>query len=202
MNTSDFTEKVNEALKAAQDLALSSENVEITPLHMAAVLFDDATGVAVSVCRKAGASVDGVKRGLAAAVAKLARQSPPPESLSPNSSLIRILRAAQAAAKKAKDSHVSADHVLVALVSSNDKALKTVFDANGLTSESVSSAVEAIRGGRPITTASSDAVFDALEKYGTDLCALAEEGKLDPVIGRDEETSRVVQVLARRTKVR
>jgi ATP-dependent Clp protease ATP-binding subunit ClpB len=202
MNTSDFTEKVNDALKAAHDLALSNNNVEIAPLHMAAALFDDATGLATSVCRKTGASVDSVKSGLTTAVNKLAKQTPPPETLSPNSSLIRILRAAQASSKKSKDTHVSVDHVLVALVNSNDKPLRAVFDQAGLTADAVSAAVESIRGGRPVTSATSDQTFESLDKFGVDLVALAEQGKLDPVIGRDEVTARVIRVLSRRTKVR
>lgn len=95
LNTSDFTEKVNQALKDAHDLAMTHSNAEIAPLHMAASLFEDATGVAVSVCRKVGCSVESVKSGITTALGKLAKQSPPPESLSPNSALIRILRAAQ-----------------------------------------------------------------------------------------------------------
>ena len=199
---SEYSERVNECLKAAHDLALTRENVEITPLHMAAAMFDDATGLAASVCRKVGASVDSVKSSLSMAISKLAKQSPPPESLAPNSSLVRILRAAQASAKKTKDSHTSVDHVLVALVNSNDKPVKAVFDSCGLTADAVSAAVESVRGGRPVTSATSDQTFESLEKFGVDLVGLAEQGKLDPVIGRDEVTALVIRVLSRRTKVR
>ena len=91
---------MRKSLSAASELALSRENPEIAPLHMASVMFEDAAGVAASVCRKAGASLESVRSALSAALTKLPKQSPPPDTLSPNSALIRVLRAAQAASKK------------------------------------------------------------------------------------------------------
>ena len=104
------------------------------------------------------------------------------------------------AAKKAKDSHVSVDHVVLALATSNDSITRSVFESCGVKGDDLQKSIDAVRGGRPVSSSTSDQNFESLEKYGVDLVALASQGKLDPVIGRDDCIARVVRVLSRRTK--
>ena len=111
-----------------------------------------------------------------------------------------LLFAAAGAAKKAKDSHISVDHVVLAMATSNDSTTRSVFESCGVKGEALQKTIDAVRGGRPVSSSTSDQNFESLEKYGVDLVALASQGKLDPVIGRDDCIARVVRVLSRRTK--
>jgi ATP-dependent Clp protease ATP-binding subunit ClpB len=200
MDVSKFSEKAREALKVADELARSKGHPELCPLHLASAVWGDETGLARSLCAKSGCAIDAVRAALNAAVAKLPTQSPPPDIISPNSAVIRVLRAAEASAKALKDSHASVDHLIVALANCNDKPLRAALEAGGVKADALAKAVETVRGGRPVTSSKSDQMFDSLEKFGVDLVALAEQGKLDPVIGRDDVVARVVRILSRKTK--
>lgn len=129
---------------------------------------------------------------------KLPRQDPAPTSVSPDTALIKLLRAAQSRQKKEKDSHLAVDHVLVELVKHSD--LVGIFRTNGLDLAALQKAIKETRKGHAVTSKNAEQTYDSLSKYAHDLVKDAEEGKLDPVIGRDDEIRRVVRVLARRTK--
>ena len=140
-----------------------------------------------------------IRQAIQRAILKRPTQSPPPQEASLSSTLQRVIQRAMAAAKSNGDSLVALDHLLVA-VYDVDKSTKDVLESAGLTKKMVVDATKEIRGGRKVTSTSAEETYEALEKYGIDLVKAAEEGKLDPVIGRDEEIRRIIQILCRRTK--
>jgi ATP-dependent Clp protease ATP-binding subunit ClpB len=137
-----------------------------------------------------------VKRALQRIIVRLPAQSPPPDDISLASETLRMLREAQSLQKTMHDSYVAQDHILTALVKAPSMA--TVLKEASLTEATVITAIEQIRGNRRIESRSAEQGFDALSKYAVDLTALAEEGKIDPVIGRDNEIRRVIRILCRR----
>jgi ATP-dependent Clp protease ATP-binding subunit ClpB len=161
-------------------------------------LVNDKDGLFRQIIAKCSVDVQGVERALSKALVRLPQQEPAPEVISPNRNFLTLLQKAQEAQRANDDSHLAIDHLIVALVGNAE--MKTVLDESGLTKAAVENAVKGIRGGRKVTGANAEDTYEALEKYGQDLVKAAIEGKLDPVIGRDEEIRRVVQVLARRTK--
>jgi len=137
-----------------------------------------------------------VKRALQRIIVRLPAQSPPPDDISLASETLRMLREAQSLQKTMHDSYVAQDHILTALVKAPSMA--PVLKEASLTEATVITAIEQIRGNRRIESRSAEQGFDALSKYAVDLTALAEEGKTDPVIGRDNEIRRVIRILCRR----
>lgn len=137
-----------------------------------------------------------VKRALQRIIVRLPAQSPPPDDVSLASETLRVLRDAQSLQKTMHDSYVAQDHILTALVKAPSMA--PVLKEASLTEAALVTAIEQIRGNRRIESRSAEQGFDALSKYAVDLTALAEEGKIDPVIGRDNEIRRVVRILCRR----
>jgi len=137
-----------------------------------------------------------VKRALQRIIVRLPAQSPPPDDISLASETLRMLREAQSLQKTMHDSYVAQDHILTALVKAPSMA--AVLKEASLTEATVITAIEQIRGNRRIESRSAEQGFDALSKYAVDLTALAEEGKIDPVIGRDNEIRRVIRILCRR----
>mmetsp|Transcript_3787 Transcript_3787/g.14035 ORF Transcript_3787/g.14035 Transcript_3787/m.14035 type:complete len:924 (-) Transcript_3787:141-2912(-) len=198
LNTSTFTDKTNEMLAKAEEIGMEYAHSQLTPLHLAAALFNDPRGLASTVCEKAGGLPDEVRVGLAAALKKLPSQDPPPDSVQPGSQCVRLLRAAQKLQKESGDSHLAVDHVLHALA--NEKSLKSVFSTAGLAQGPLIDSLKAMRKGRPVTSRNAEDTYDALDKYARNIVKDAADGKLDPVIGRDDEIRRCVTVLARRTK--
>ena len=193
-----FSEQLAHALQTAQTRAHNAGNAAIEPLHLALALFGASDGLARSLSEKAGANSVGIVTDLDEAVSKLPTQSPAPLRLQPSQALIGLLQAAEADRSQRGDEVLTVDTVLLHLV--NAPGVGKIFANNGLTRDALHGVAESARGGRTATGANPEGSFDALEKYGHDLVGDARDGKLDPVIGRDEEIRRVVRILSRRTK--
>jgi ATP-dependent Clp protease ATP-binding subunit ClpB len=200
MDIEKFTERARGFLQAAQTIAIREFHQQLTPEHLLKALLDDEEGAAAGLIRAAGGDDKAAKTALELDLAKLPKVSGggagQPQA---TPALVRILDAAQRAAEKAGDEYVAQDRLLLALAASDGAAAKSLRTA-GATPQALEKAVADIRKGRKVTSQNAEANFDALKKYARDVTALAREGKLDPVIGRDEEIRRTIQVLARRTK--
>src|SRR5271163_2044239 len=200
MDIQKFTERARGFLQAAGTIAIREFHQRITPEHLLKALLDDEEGAAAGLIRTAGGDP---KAALAAVEADIARipkvQGPGSGQPQITPELVRVLDGAQQTATKAGDEYVAQDRLLVALAASNTPAGKALKSA-GAAAQALEKAVADIRKGRKVTSQNAEANFDALKKYARDVTALAREGKLDPVIGRDEEIRRTIQVLARRTK--
>lgn len=170
----------------------------IAPSHVAVALFEDESGLTRNIINKAGGDADLIERLVRQLVHKLPQQSPPPENLGFSSSLLTCFHAAQDIQRKQNDTHTALDHVLLGLL--KDKEIATVFTQGKVKQKDLELAVHNVRGGRRVESRSDDDNYDALSKYAIDLVALAESGKIDPVIGRDDEIRRVIRILSRRTK--
>src|SRR4051794_38053170 len=198
MQADRFTTKSQEALSAALSLAASGRNPEAAPEHLLAALLDQADGFVPRVVRKLGTTPDAVRADVEAALAKL----PPLASADePRTSreLLGVLRAAEQEAGALRDEYISVEHLLLSLAASGGKAGEALR-RNGVTKQAALAAVEELRGPHRVTDQSPEEKYQSLEKFGRDLTDAAREGKLDPVIGRDDEIRRVIQVLSRRTK--
>ncbi|KAH3758782.1 heat shock protein [Pelomyxa schiedti] len=198
MDTAQFTEKASEGLSKAQRIALENSAPEVAPPHLAVALFSDETGLARQLYAKAGGDFNSVGSALKRLVEKQPKQDPPPSRLSPGGSMMRVLRTALELQTKQKDSHVAVDHLLIALYA--DKEVGAALQAGGVSKYQIEKTISQFRGTRKVEGQNPEDSYNALEKYGHDLVAMAEQGKLDPVIGRDEEIRRVIRILARRTK--
>jgi len=198
LNPKSFTEKTNEYIGKAQELAEEGKNSQIMPLHLAVALFQDETGLARQIAKKANVDPQNIERSLKRGLVRLPVQDPPPPQIGMGNEFVKVLRAAQEIQKKQEDSHLAIDHLIVALA--QDKDVSKLLAEGGLSSAMVEKAVKEVRGGRKVESKSAEDTYEALSKYGVDMVQLAEEGKLDPVIGRDDEIRRVVRVLSRRTK--
>lgn len=202
-----MTEKVIEMINAARDLAIDNCNTQITVLHVASVIFKEENEFGGRVLLKASdnnISMVELNRLLRQQLQKLPQQKPAPTNIGLDSGLEKLIHNATRKAKKNGDSHIALDHFIEELFNSdNDKNFTNLIKSNfspHLTAAKVSAAVQAMRGNKKVTSAKAENSFEALLKYGNDLVELAHEGKLDPVIGRDEQIRRVIQVLSRRTK--
>lgn len=194
----EFTDKVNESLKAAHDQAREFSHPTVGPVHLAVALFEDAEGLARQVAEKAGADPQQVTRNLKRAMIKIPSQTPAPEDVTIDQAMVRVLRAGTDLQRKNGDSHLAVDHLLQALA--GDSNVGSIFQSSGLVKNRLEEAIKSIRGNKKVTSKGAEGTYDALNKYGMDLVAAAETGKLDPVIGRDDEIRRVIRVLSRRTK--
>ncbi len=199
MNPDRFTIKSQEAIRAASELAETRRNPQVTPEHLLTVLLEQEGGIVAPVLRKLGVSPEEVRREVGPALDALPTISSGGEAAGPSSELVAVLRAAEHEMRELKDEYVSAEHLLLSLSGHNSKAGEALR-ALGATKAALLEAIEQVRGAHRVTDQNPEDKFQALEKFGNDLTARAEEGKLDPVIGRDEEIRRVVQVLSRRTK--
>ena len=194
-----FTLKSQEALQAAQAHAQEKGNPQLGPEHLLWALIQQKDGVVLPVLQKLGADIQVLARDLAAAVAKLPRVQGEAElHLSPV--LSRILEDAQKEADQFKDEYVSTEHLLIALTSAKNEPVAKLLQAQGVTRDAILKVLVSIRGSQKITDPNPEEKYQALQRYSRDLTDLARKGKLDPVIGRDEEVRRVVQILSRRTK--
>jgi ATP-dependent Clp protease ATP-binding subunit ClpB len=200
MDIEKFTERARGFLQAASTIAIREYHQRLLPEHLLKALLDDPDGAAAGLIRAAGGDPAKVRASVDQAVARLPKVSGSGAGqpmLSPE--LVRVLDAAEQAARKAGDDYVAQDRLLVALANAEGAAGAALRGA-GATAQVLERAVAEIRKGRKVTSQAAEDTFDALSKYARDLTALAREGKLDPVIGRDEEIRRTIQVLARRTK--
>jgi ATP-dependent Clp protease ATP-binding subunit ClpB len=200
MQPDKFTIKSQEAIQAAQSLAHERGNPEITPEHLLAVLLEQEGGIVSPLLAKVGAPGDSVRRRVTAALEKLPSVSGAAASQSvPSGELVRVFQAAEREASALKDEFISTEHLLIALADSQGEAGATLRDF-GAQRDAILSALAEVRGPHRVTDPNPEDKYQALERFGRDLTELAEQGKLDPVIGRDEEIRRVIQVLSRRTK--
>ncbi len=200
MDIEKFTERSRGFIQAAQTIAIREFHPQLTPEHLLKALLDDEEGAASGLIRAAGGDDRAVRAAVEQELAKQPKVSGSGAS-QPQATpgFVRVLDAAQRAAEKAGDEYVAQDRVLLALAGSDGAAARALGRA-GATPQALEKAVADIRKGRKVTSQNAEANFDALKKYARDVTALAREGKLDPVIGRDEEIRRTIQVLARRTK--
>jgi ATP-dependent Clp protease ATP-binding subunit ClpB len=199
MNQDRVTEKSLEALQAAQRLAAKFNHQQIDVEHVLLALLDQEHGLAASILNKAEVAVDAVKIKLQRELEKSPRVSGGNENIGISSRLNRVLGVAEDEAKKMKDDYVSVEHLLLAMLDDSGSAGR-IFKEFKLTRASLAKAIQDVRGHQRVTTQNPEATYESLEKYGRDLTQMAKLGKLDPVIGRDEEIRRVIQVLSRRTK--
>ena len=200
MDIEKFTDRARGFLQAAQTIAIREYHQQVTPAHLAKALLDDAEGAASGLIRAAGADPARVKQALEAALAKLPKVSgggAGQPQFTPD--IVRVLDAAQQQAAKAGDAFVAQDRLLVALAASEGETGRAFRDA-GADPQRLEKAVADLRKGRTVNSQNAEESFDALKKYARDITEAARQGKLDPVIGRDEEIRRSIQVLARRTK--
>ena len=198
MDMQRFTEKAQEAILAARSLATRGGQQAIEPEHLLAALLDQEGGAFTAVLGKAGVPAQGLRDKLRQELARLPKVSGTGEP-HPGSRLNRVLLAAEDEAKPFKDEYFSVEHLLLALLADGGAAGRLLKDA-GLTKDRALAAIKEVRGNARITSPNAEETYQALEKYGRDLTEAARKNKLDPVIGRDEEIRRVVQVLSRRTK--
>jgi len=202
MNVDRMTENVQQALNAAYTRALNERNTQTTPEHLLAAMLEQEKGVAADVLAKAGVDVPALRRKSDEAIGQLPRLSGPSADSSQvhvSSELTRLLSAADAEAKALQDDYVSVEHLLLALVASSGPGAQLLKNL-GLSRDRLLTALRAVRGNQRVTSQNPEGTYKSLERYGRDLTAEAERGKLDPVIGRDDEIRRIVQVLSRRTK--
>ncbi len=200
MDIEKFTERARGFLQAASTIAIREFHQQLAPEHLLKALLDDEEGAAAGLIRAAGGDDRAAKAGVEAELAKLPKvQGGGAGQPQVTPTLVRVLDAAQQGATKAGDEYVAQDRLLVALAASDTPAARALRAA-GATPQALDKAVADIRKGRRVDSANAEQNFEALKKYARDVTALAREGKLDPVIGRDEEIRRAIQVLARRTK--
>ncbi len=199
MDPNRFTEKSLEALQAANRLAAKMNHQQMDVEHLLLALLDQERGLTASLLAKAEVSVDAVKIKVHRELEKLPRVTGGSGDVGMTSRLNRLLGQAEEEAKKLKDEYVSVEHLLLAMLDDSGTAGK-ILKEFGLNRSRLSSALQQVRGHQRVTSQNPEATYEALERYGRDLTQLAAQGKLDPVIGRDEEIRRVIQVLSRRTK--
>ncbi|MBL9048784.1 MAG: ATP-dependent chaperone ClpB [Tabrizicola sp.] len=199
MNLEKFTERSRGFLQAAQTIAMRDSHQRVLPDHLLKALMDDDQGLAANLIRKAGGSPEQVNAAINASIAKLPKVSGGDGQTYIDPSLVRVLDEAEAVAKKAGDSFVPVERLLTALALVNTRA-KDALTAGAVTAQGLNSAINEVRKGRTADSASSEDTMEALKKYARDLTEAAREGKIDPIIGRDEEIRRAMQVLSRRTK--
>ena len=200
MNLNTFTEKAQEALVAAPRLAASLSHAQVEPEHLLVTLGEQAGGIVPALFQKLGQPAGPIALALKDSLGRLPKAHGGSEpGVSPR--LRAVLEQAQAEATAMQDQYVSTEHLFLAIVSEKGRApAAELLRGRGVTREAVLRALTEVRGTQTVTDQTPEGKYQALEKYGRDLTTLAEQGKLDPVIGRDEEVRRVIQVLARRTK--
>ncbi len=200
MNIEKYSERVRGFLQSAQTNALAQGHPQFVPEHVLKVLLDDDQGMAASLIDRAGGSAKDAKLANDSALAKLPKVSGGNGSISLSQPLAKVFTTAEEAAKKAGDSFVTVERLLQALIIETSAATSGILSKAGLTAAKLNQVINDIRKGRTADGANAEAGFDALKKYARDLTADARDGKLDPVIGRDDEIRRTIQVLSRRTK--
>ena len=202
MDPNRFTEKVQEAIRSAQSIAVRYGNQQVDAEHLLLALLDQEGGLATSIFNKADVNGPALRRRLEDEINRLPKVSGPggaSDQVYITSRLQRILTQAEDEAKRLKDEYISVEHLLLALVDDSGAAGRILKEFN-VTRDRLMRALQEVRGSQRVTSANPEATYEALERYGRDLTQLAAQGKLDPVIGRDDEIRRVMQVLSRRTK--
>jgi ATP-dependent Clp protease ATP-binding subunit ClpB len=199
MDLSKFTERSRGFVQAAQTIATRDSHQRLAPEHILKALMDDEEGLASNLITASGADAKAVKQAVDIALGKMPKVTGDAAQTYLDGATTRVLAEAEALAKKAGDSFVPVERILMALCMVKSGA-KTALEAGNVSAQGLNSAINDLRKGRTADTASAEDGYDALKKYAQDLTARAEEGKIDPIIGRDEEIRRAMQVLSRRTK--
>jgi ATP-dependent Clp protease ATP-binding subunit ClpB len=202
MDFNRFTEKMQEAVRAAQSIAVQHGNQQIDVEHLLLALLEQEGGLAPSILNKADIKVDSLRARVQQEVDRMPKVSGTagaPDQVYVTQRITKLVTQAEEEAKRLKDEFTSVEHVLLAITDDSGPAGK-IFREFGVTRERLMRALQEVRGSQRVTTQNPEATYEALEKYGRDLTQLAGQGKLDPVIGRDDEIRRVIQVLSRRTK--
>ncbi len=200
MNIEKYTERARGFIQSAQQMALGRGHQQFAPVHLLKVLMDDDQGLASGLIDRAGGDSKAVRAGVEAALNKIPQVSGDGSQLYLSRELARVFDTAESAAQKAGDSFVTVERMLLALVIDKDTDAGRILSSAGVTPNALNQAIETIRKGRTADSASAESQYDALKKYARDLTQAVRDGKLDPVIGRDEEIRRTIQVLSRRTK--
>src|SRR5215475_11234697 len=201
MNFEKFTDRARGFVQSAQSLALREGHQQFAPEHLLKVLLDDPEGLAAGLIDRSGGNSRQALRAVEALLAKRPKVSGGGAGqiyLDP--ALARVFDAAEKAGEKAGDSFVTVERLLLALALEKDSEAGKILSQAGVTPQKLNAAIEALRKGRTADSATAENAYDALKKYARDLTQAARDGKLDPVIGRDEEIRRTIQVLSRRTK--
>ncbi|KAG8935918.1 hypothetical protein FRC02_005673 [Tulasnella sp. 418] len=200
-----LTNKSAETIAAALHLAVENSHAQTHPVHLAAALLNetDANGkseqsIFQTAITKAGGDNTRVNRGIQRLLVRIPQQTPAPASPEPTEATHGVLVKADGIRRKMHDQYIAQDHLVMALI--QDNSITQVLNEAGIKPDDVKKALEEMRGGRKVDSKSAEGNFDALKKFAVDLTALAEEGKIDPVIGRDNEIRRVIRILCRRTK--
>ena len=203
MDLNRFTEKMQEALQSAQSRAIRRSHQQLDVEHLLAALLEQESGLAGAILAKAGASAELLGQRLEQELDRMPKVTgptgAPPDQIYVTGRLNRVLTLAEDEAKKLKDEYVSVEHVLLAITDDKGPAGRLLAQM-GVTREKLMQALREVRGSQRVTSPTPEATYQALERYGRDLTEAARQGKLDPVIGRDDEIRRVIQVLSRRTK--
>src|SRR5258708_6675895 len=203
MDFNRFTEKMQEAVRAAQAIAIRNGNQQLDAEQLLLALLDQEGGLAPSILNKADVNPDALRRRVIQEVESLPKVTGSPGAAADQvyiaNRLQKILTKAEDEAKRLKDDFISVEHALLALADDNGPSGK-ILKEFGVSRDRLMNALRDVRGNQRVTNPNPEATNEALEKYGRDLTQMAAQGKLDPVIGRDEEIRRVIQVLSRRTK--
>lgn len=200
MDLNRFTNKSREAISAAQEIAVNRGHQVVGPKHLLAALFDQEDGLAGRFIQHTGIDVATLRQSLEKQLATIPRVSGYEGTLQMSSSMARVLSKAEQEAKQLKDDYVSIEHILLALTEESDDDLKKLLGRVGLDRNALLNSLKTVRGSQRVTSDNPEDTYEALLRYGRDLTEDAEKGKLDPVIGRDEEIRRVMEILSRRTK--
>jgi len=198
MKFDKFTLKAQEAIATAQQIAMAKSHTVMSPLHLLSVVCNDNAGIVVEILKKIGANVNRIKEMVDSELGHLP-ESKSSNQIMPDPALGQIVLDAQNRADAMGDEYLSVEHLLISLASVQSDA-KEILQLNSVTSEQIETALKEIRGPEKITDQNPEDKYKALERYGIDLLDMARKGKLDPVIGRDEEIRRCMQVLNRRKK--
>ena len=200
MNQEKYTDRARGFIQSAQSLALREGHQQFAPEHILKVLLDDPEGLAAGLIDRAGGRSREALAAVEAALEKIPKVSGGGGQLYLGPATARVFEAAEKIADKAGDSYVTVERLLLALALEKDSEAGTILARVGLTPQNLNAAIEALRKGRTADSTSAESAYDALKKYARDLTQAARDGKVDPVIGRDEEIRRTIQVLSRRTK--
>jgi len=200
MDIEKFTERSKGFLQAGQQTAIRLNHQQFLPEHLLKALLDDSEGLAANLIRAANGSAESARADVDAALAKEPKVEGGDGQVYTSAPLVRVLDAAQHASQKAGDSYVTAEYLLLALALTEPTKSSAALKKCGVTPQTLNAAITDVRKGRTAQSPSAEDQFEALKKYTQDFTAAAREGKLDPVIGRDDEIRRTIQVLSRRTK--
>jgi ATP-dependent Clp protease ATP-binding subunit ClpB len=200
MNFNKLTVKAQEAIAEAQNLARGAGNPELTPEHLLLALVRQEGGIVAPILNKLGVAPGTVEAEVAAEVAKFSKVGGASAEPMVSSALRKVFDAAFQSAESFNDEYVSTEHLLLAIAEAKNTTASQVLRRHGVVGDAVLKALQSVRGTQRVTDQNPEDKYQALERYARDLTALARRGKLDPVIGRDEEIRRVIQVLSRRTK--